>query len=81
MMMGGLTPNGVFGVVTGFFKMRWYFEHIIMYRGAATFSLQLGGSGGGGFVPFMFRYTLPYAINLTLLGAFVHYLFAIPIKL
>jgi hypothetical protein len=52
-----------------------------MYRGAATFSLQLGGSGGGGFVPFMFRYTLPYAINLTLLGAFVHYLFAIPIKL
>jgi hypothetical protein len=52
-----------------------------MYRGAATFSLQLGGSGIGGFVPFMFRYPLPHAINLTLLGAFVHYSFAIPIKM
>ena len=52
-----------------------------MYRGAATFSLQLGGSGIGGFVPCLFRYPLPHAINLTLLGAFVRYSFAIPIKM
>jgi len=31
-----------------------------MYRGAATFPLWFGGSGDGGFVPFMFCYTLPH---------------------
>ena len=45
---GGLTPNAVFGVVTGFFKNARCFEHNSMYIILWDSEPLLGGSGGGG---------------------------------
>lgn len=46
--MGGLTPNAVFGVVTGFFKNARCFEHNSMYIFLWDSEALFGGSGVGG---------------------------------
>jgi len=72
---GGLTPNAVFGVVTGFFKNARCFEHNSMYIILWDSEPLLGGSGGGGsrarayitppalcalfYIPFGLRFALP----------------------